>query len=95
MKDIMGKEVKVGDFVVVNRKHYRQMIFAIIQKITPKNISVQYWNGNYMETYMTPEFVRVNDDEICRIPNEVLQKLDPNGNSQFSKFVENGLNKAG
>jgi len=59
MKDLMGRELSVGDVVVVAPKNYRGLIKATIESFTPKQVRLVYFNhNNYLVHYLVPpEFV--------------------------------------
>lgn len=89
MKDILGKPTSVGDFVVVTKKNYRDMVIGVVLKVTPKKILVQYSDTHGIKQYLTTDFIKINDSELNLISNEILDKIDSAGNYQFKKFVSN------
>lgn len=50
--DIFGKEVNIGDNVVITEPHYHNFVNAKVIKLTPKGFRVKYspYNGREKET---------------------------------------------
>ena len=42
MKDFLGKELKLGDLVVVTEPQYRNLVKAKIVAFTPKKVRIEY-----------------------------------------------------
>lgn len=62
MKDFLGRELDIGDKVVVTPKNYRGLIIAEIIKFTASNVRLSYmntWNyakPGYPEEYLVPPY---------------------------------------
>ena len=65
MKDFLGKEVQVGDEVVIIEPHYHDLIRGSIVKFTPKGVKVKYYafgRGCERETFVGEGgFIKVED----------------------------------
>ena len=59
MKDLLGREVHVGDRVVINIPRERCLIDGICKKITPKGIKVD-WDYTGTTFVAEKQFVIVN-----------------------------------
>lgn len=59
MKDLIGREVLVGDEVVIVRTGYRDMTVGVVVKLTPKGMKVKFkdWRGREEETFRAPDMV--------------------------------------
>ena len=64
MKDFLGKELAIGDTVVLTAPSYRMFTKAKIIAFTPKKVRVEYnntWNfgpKGFIETYLSePDFL--------------------------------------
>jgi len=44
MKDFLGKELQIGDSVVVVVPNYREFVLAQIVAFTPKKVHLLHWN---------------------------------------------------
>jgi len=44
MKDFLGKELNIGDTVVLIAPNYRHLVKAIIYAFTPMQVRVEYYN---------------------------------------------------
>ena len=62
MKDFIGRELDMGDSVIIISPKYRQLVLARIIAFTPKQVRVAYrntWNygkeGMYMELLQWPD----------------------------------------
>lgn len=59
MKDFLGKEIAVGDIVVLTAPQYRHFTKAKVIAFTPKKVRVEFnntWNfgpGDHIETYLS------------------------------------------
>lgn len=54
MKDFLGKELEVGDYVVLVRPNYRELMLATIIKFSPKQVRVKWGEGKYEQTSQYP-----------------------------------------
>lgn len=73
MKSFNGKDLSVGDKVVIGRPEYRGFVEGVVKSFTPKNVRVVYtncWNygkpGSVMEILLCPENIIVlgeNDEQ--------------------------------
>jgi hypothetical protein len=52
MKDIIGRELAIGDIVACERAEYRGLILATIIKFTPKMVRVEYKLGKETESML-------------------------------------------
>ena len=69
MTYFLNKHGAIGDYVFVPRKNYRDLVIARIVKFTPKQIQVVYMGqGNYFETYLTPEVILINPSDLAARP---------------------------
>lgn len=66
MKDFLGAEIKLGDFVVLTEPRYRNFVRAQVIAFTPKKVRVAYKQtaGARLETtYLSePDFLVVIKD---------------------------------
>lgn len=46
-KDFVGNELEIGDNVVVVEPYYRNLVTAVVVKVTPKGASVTYSSKLY------------------------------------------------
>lgn len=42
MKDFFGQELKVGDYVAIERPKYRELTTAVVVSFTPQKVRVAY-----------------------------------------------------
>ena len=58
MKDFLGRELALGDSVIIIAPNYRHFVLARVIKFTPKQVRVAYnndWNGyGYCELLQSP-----------------------------------------
>ena len=59
MKDFLGKELELGDMVVVTEPNYRNFVKAKIIAFTPKKVRVEYtlYDGRSYEYLSDPDFL--------------------------------------
>lgn len=63
--DILNRPLEEGDYVIVTRKDYRDLVVARIVGFTPKQIRVVYMaNGNYPQAYLTNQVVLINKSDL-------------------------------
>lgn len=46
MTDVLGQPVQVGDHVVISRTGYRELVKAVVVKLTPKGIKAKWLTGH-------------------------------------------------
>ena len=71
MKDFLGKEINIGDQVVLTAPRYRHFVKATVIAFTPKQVRVEFlntWNygppGRLQEYLGSPDFlIVINNDE--------------------------------
>lgn len=75
MKDLIGKDLFVGDYVIIIEKKYRTLKLARVLKFTPKQTKVLYlkYNGEE-EEFLTDQIVKVLEKDL--LFDEKKQKLD-------------------
>lgn len=59
MKDFLGKELEIGDLVVVTEPKYRNLVKAKIVAFTPKKVRIEYRSYlGHNDTYLSePDFL--------------------------------------
>lgn len=74
MTDFMGKEIKIGDYVILTCKGYRHLCYGRIVRITAK--AVRVISPDFWGDYLTPEVLKVEDLDLDKIPQEKRDALD-------------------
>lgn len=72
MKDFLGRDLEIGDSVVIIAPGYRDLVLARIMKFTAKQVKVSYmntWNfgkpGRYAELLQYPsQLVKVDGPDL-------------------------------
>lgn len=63
MKDFLGTEIKLGDFVVLTEPKYRNFVRAQVIAFTPQKVRVEYEKWSRKFTYLSePDFLVVIKD---------------------------------
>jgi len=64
MKDFLGNELAVGDYVVLSQSNYVGLQFGKVLKFTPKNVTVarRKYKGSDPTHYNTPSSTMVKID---------------------------------
>lgn len=80
--DFLNQELKIGDFVVVMEKDYRNFTVGKIIGFTPKQVRVIYlrW-GERIYEYLTNYIVKINDEQLSTMDQKTLSLL----NEEFNK----------
>lgn len=65
MKDFLGKELSIGDGVVLIRPNYRQLIKAKVIRFTPKMVVVEYVDT--MWPYEQQVKARQTPDQLVKV----------------------------
>ncbi len=65
MRDFLGQELVLGDYVIYMKQHSREMGLGKIIKLTAKKVRVKWGNHNWAELLQTPEqLVKVSGEEV-------------------------------
>lgn len=67
MKDFVGQELNIGDYVAFGRPEYRDLVRGVIIRFTPPKIRVQYngYNGHLYTHLIDPEnVVKLNNMDV-------------------------------
>jgi len=68
MKDFFGKDLSVGDFVVIMKPNYRELVLGQIIKFSPKQVRVKWGEEKW--------------DQVSQFPSQVV-KIDPNDATMY------------
>lgn len=68
MKDILGNELVIGDFILANNKNYSELILCKIYKFTPKSCRAIFYsnygiNGVDDSIFTSSQIIKVNSFE--------------------------------
>lgn len=64
MRDFLGRELALDDYVIFQRQHYRGYNLGKVIKFTPQKVRVKYGESKYCEILQTPEqLVKVEGQE--------------------------------
>lgn len=65
MKDFIGKDLAVDDYVVIMRPNYREFVLGKILKFTPKMVTVSFREYGKMDTtnIVSTSMVKVDPDD--------------------------------
>jgi hypothetical protein len=64
MKDFLGRELALDDYVIFQRQHFRGYRLGKIVKFTPQKVRVKYGETKWQEILQTPEqLVKVEGEE--------------------------------
>lgn len=82
MKDFLGKELELGDLVVVTEPQYRNLVKAKIIAFTPKKVRIEY--RSYLgltETYLSePNFLvlyqKCEYPDVCHESHKKVRSSD-------------------
>ncbi len=65
MKDFLGQELTVGDYVMYMKQHYRELGMGKITKFTPKKVHVKWGSSEWASILQTPDqLVKVSGEEV-------------------------------
>lgn len=67
MKDFIGQELEIGDYVALMQPNYRNMVLGKVEKFNPKMIKVSYTGYNkYESTYScySQDVVKLNREDV-------------------------------
>jgi hypothetical protein len=65
MRDFLGRELQVGDYVIYQKQSYRGYNLAKVIKFTPQKVRVKYGDSKYCELLQAPEqLVKVEGEEV-------------------------------
>lgn len=64
-KDFLGQDIKVGDYVIFMKQHYREFGLAKVIKFTPQKVRVKWSNHDWAEILQTAnQLVKVQGEEV-------------------------------
>ena len=64
MRDFLGRELQLDDYVIFQQQHYRGYRLGKIIKFTPQKVRVKWGDSKYSELLQAPEqLVKVEGQE--------------------------------
>jgi hypothetical protein len=64
MRDFLGRELQLDDYVIFQQQHYRGYRLGKVIKFTPQKVRVKYGDSKYCELLQAPEqLVKVEGQE--------------------------------
>ena len=65
MRDFLGRELSLDDYVIFQKQSYRGYSLGKIIKFTPQKVRVKYGESKYCEILQGPEqLVKVEGEEV-------------------------------
>jgi hypothetical protein len=65
MRDFLGRELQIDDYVIYQKQSYRGYNLAKVIKFTPQKVRVKYGDSKYCELLQAPEqLVKVEGQEV-------------------------------
>jgi hypothetical protein len=65
MRDFLGRELQLDDYVIYQKQSYRGYNLAKVIKFTPQKVRVKYGDSKYCELLQAPEqLVKVEGQEV-------------------------------
>ena len=65
MKDFLGQELALGDYVIYMKQHYREFGMGKIVKFTPQKVRIKWANSQWAELLQTADqLVKVSGEEV-------------------------------
>jgi intein-encoded DNA endonuclease-like protein len=64
-QDFLGQELKVGDYVIFMKQHYREFGMGKVIKFTPQKVRVKWGSNDWAEILQTADqLVKVEGQEV-------------------------------
>jgi hypothetical protein len=65
MRDFLGRELQIDDYVIYQKQSYRGYNLAKVIKFTPQKVRVKYGDSKYCELLQAPDqLVKVEGQEV-------------------------------
>jgi hypothetical protein len=65
MRDFLGRELQLDDYVIFQRQSYRGYKLGKVIKFTPQKVRVKYGESKYLELLQAPEqLIKVEGEEV-------------------------------
>jgi hypothetical protein len=65
MRDFLGRELQIDDYVIYQKQSYRGYNLAKVIKFTPQKVRVKYGDSKYCELLQAPnQLVKVEGQEV-------------------------------
>jgi hypothetical protein len=65
MRDFLGRELQIDDYVIYQKQSYRGYNLAKVIKFTPQKVRIKYGDSKYCELLQAPDqLVKVEGQEV-------------------------------